>query len=634
MAKKKRRKAKHQGASTGQYMNILRQGKELLNRYWGGEKSTKGGKYRRSYAHYSRESVQQAMFEYARGRKIATLRDFRPLFSALRQPGDILPLAFYLAGKGKLWPSFHGTITRHIDGQTLLDLVMEVDFKPDWKVAFASAQPLVNFLRDFGVDFKVKYSGHSSPHIMIPAEAFPPEIRHSVHLQILEYANNHVKGRAHLDTSFRNAGHFLRLAYSINENAGRVSVPIDPDLYEKFSPGYYADIENVQILKNWWSVPEDAPERTSEMIRFILERKTISVPRELRARVFKKAAAKQFQQLPTQVIVAGGRRAREEALRKLQMPYEQMLKTGWGLFQRRDELMEKPGVREAMGMLKDIHGKTGVVSTQEAAGRWQVDPGDLWFLWRWTFCEAIFDYYAREDVQEAMFLHSIDRQVRLGNEDVVVELADPGDILPLAVYIHETQGGVDYPTFYCTNTKCDVTTEDVIGCDVAIRIDGKGDWDATDRMARWAISLLQQAGADFGTVIRSGGLNPASSVQNRVSSIQNPVAYIIVPSEAVPGMPGNEDEFARVIAAMERHFKKGMPRSEGVSVLPMGEFIPLFYSVNEISGLANVPVTMDKLDTEVDFSSLSQVHVMQDWWDIPGEASAEMAELFKKVARS
>jgi len=36
-------------------------------------------------------------------------------------------------------------------------------------------------------------------------------------------------------------------------------------------------------------------------------------------------------------------------------------------------------------------------------------------------------------------------------------------------------------------------------------------------------------------------------------------------------------------------FKKALPRSEGVSVLPMDEYIPLFYSVNEILGLANIP---------------------------------------------
>ena len=628
--KKKKRKIRQNNQISGRYATVLRQGMQMLDRHLSGERSLRG-RYRRIYSHYSRESVQQAMFEYARGRKITTLRTFRPMFSALRRPEDILPLAMYFGGRGKLWPSFHGTISRNVNGKRLLDLVLEVDFKPDWKVAFKAALPLVKFLRDFGVDFKVKFSGHSSPHIIIPAEAFPTGMGHTIHLKILNYAAKHVQGkRAHLDMSFRSTNHFLRLAYSINENAGRVSMPILPEQYERFSPGW-ADIENVEVIKDWWSVSEDAPERTSEMIRFILEQKTMSIPREMRARVLKKAAAKQFQRLPVQAIIAGGGKAREETLRKLQMPYQQMIKTGQQLFQRRDELMAKPNVREAMEMLNEIHGRTGVVSTQEAASKFEVDVEELWFLWHWTLRENIFRYYARDDVQEAMFLHSIDRNVRLGNEDVVVNLADPGDILPLAGYIHESQGGVDYPTFYCTNTKRDATTGDAIDCDVVVKIDGKGDGAAADRMAGWAVSLLRQAGADFAVLIGTQSLNPG--IQHPESGILNPVLNIIIPSEAMPGMPRNEVEFARVIEAMEKHLKKGMPRSEGVSVLPMSEYIPLFYSVNEVSGSANVPLTVDRLDVKPASSSLSDVQVMQDWWDIPGEASAEMAELFKKVVR-
>ena len=32
-----------------------------------------------------------------------------------------------------------------------------MDFKPNWRVAFEGARPLVRFLRDFGVAFKVKF---------------------------------------------------------------------------------------------------------------------------------------------------------------------------------------------------------------------------------------------------------------------------------------------------------------------------------------------------------------------------------------------------------------------------------------------------------------------------------------------
>jgi hypothetical protein len=453
-------------------------------------------------------------------------------------------------------------------------------------------------------------------------------------MRIIDYASRHVRGKGHLDMSFRNTGHFLRMAYSINENAGGVSVPIYPDpqnphAYDDFTPER-AKIENVKIIKDWWAVPEDAPERTIEMIKFVLERKTLFIPKKVRVGMPRKVPAKQFQHLSTQLLMARGPKARTEVLRRLQMPYEQMLKTSRELLQRRDELMGEPNIQEAVAMLKAIHEESGVVSTQEAASRHEVASADLWFLWRWQLRQSIFDYYARDDVQETMFLHSIDRKVRLGTEDVVVELADPADILPLAVYIHETQGAVDYPTFYGTNIKRDATTDDVIGCDVVVRVDGRGDGAAAERVARQALSLLRQAGADFALLL---GIKSASSIQDPVSSILSPVLNIIIPSEAVPGMPRDGDQFARVINTMEEHLKKVLPHSHSISVLPMGEYIPLFYSVNETSGVANIPVRADKLHAETEAGSLSDVQVTRDWWEVPGEVSAEMEELFSKIQR-
>lgn len=633
MAKKRRKKnLKHSEGTHGRYTVMLNQGRTLLERYWNNQARGKHGRLTRIYKHYSRESVQQAMYEYAIGRKIATLRQFRPLFPSLKKPEDILPLAFYFADRGKLWPSFHGTISRSVDGNRLLDLVLEVDFKPRWKTAFESARPIVKFLQDFGVDFKVKFSGHSSPHIIIPSEAFPPEMGHSVHMQIMQYANKHVRGKGHLDMSFQSTNHFLRLLYSINENTGGVSVPIypapgNPNAYDNFSPEK-ARIENVKIIKNWWNVPEDAPDRTSEMIKFVLERKTISIPKTVRPAMLRKIPAKQFQNLSTQLLMARSPKMRTAVMRRLQMPYEQMLKTGQELFQQRDDLMQKPNIREAMEMLKSIHEKSGVVSTHEAADKYEVEPADLWFLWRWHLRQGIFDYYARDDVQEAMFLHSIDRQVQLGSEDIVVELSDPADIPLLAAYIHETQGAIDYPSFYCTNTKCDVTTEDIIGCDVVVRIDGKGDGAAAERMARRIASILQQVGADFALLI---GVEASVAAKTSIATIQSPVLDVIIPAEATPGMPRNEEQFTKVIETMQDHLKRVLPHSQDVSVLSMGEYIPLFYSVNGTSGSANIPVRVDKLDAEFASDSLRDVQVKRDWWDIPGEASAEMEELFARI---
>jgi len=90
---------------------------------------------KRVYDYYSRKDIQQAMYKYALGRKITFLRYFSPMFDRLMRPDDILPLAMHtLLEKGRYWPSLHGTVSRYgVTGGQLCDLVIEIDYKSNWK---------------------------------------------------------------------------------------------------------------------------------------------------------------------------------------------------------------------------------------------------------------------------------------------------------------------------------------------------------------------------------------------------------------------------------------------------------------------------------------------------------------------
>ena len=92
----------------------------------------------RIIAYYARPDVQSEMYRFAQGRYLTVLRNFRPMYSALQEPEDILPLMFhYLKPKGNRWPSMHGTISRHIEaGKTICDYVFEPDFKKNWVSSF------------------------------------------------------------------------------------------------------------------------------------------------------------------------------------------------------------------------------------------------------------------------------------------------------------------------------------------------------------------------------------------------------------------------------------------------------------------------------------------------------------------
>lgn len=91
-------------------------------------------------SYYSRKDVQQAMYNYAKGRKICVLRNFRPMFgnSQLRKPEDLLYIMAFYSQEPKLWPSIHGMASRrNDDGRAVFDLVVEVDFKKSRSKSFS-----------------------------------------------------------------------------------------------------------------------------------------------------------------------------------------------------------------------------------------------------------------------------------------------------------------------------------------------------------------------------------------------------------------------------------------------------------------------------------------------------------------
>jgi hypothetical protein len=75
-----------------------------------------------------------------------------------------------------------------------------------------------------------------------------------------------------LDMSFLNSSrHYLRLAYSIHEGTGNVSLPIHPKKYDSFTPRM-ARIQNAEVMKDWWYIPEDAGDYGKELITYLSRR--------------------------------------------------------------------------------------------------------------------------------------------------------------------------------------------------------------------------------------------------------------------------------------------------------------------------------------------------------------------------
>ena len=227
------------------------------------------------YNYYARPEIQQAMFRYAAGRQITHLRRFQPQYERLAQPQDILPLTLNtLLDHGQYWPSLHGTISRpKREGKgRFCDVVIELDYKSSWKTCFELTRPVVQMFKERGAVFRLKFSGHCSVHIIIPGEVVQVDgvlLDHGRFFRCLsDLVKKEIQQSRYLDTSFHLPRHFLRLAYSLNENTGLVSLPFNLKDYDYFNPEM-ARPERVTPLSNWWTIPSDAAGQMREFIEYV-----------------------------------------------------------------------------------------------------------------------------------------------------------------------------------------------------------------------------------------------------------------------------------------------------------------------------------------------------------------------------
>lgn len=312
------------------------------------------------FDYYSRSDIQQAMFRYANGRKITFLRLFQPQYERLLSPDDILPLAINsLIEKGKYWPSLHGTVSRYgLTGGRICDVVIEIDYKANWKTCFDISRPIIDMLEDRGAFFKIKFSGHCSIHIIIPAEGlrnqgFP--IDHANFFRCLsDLIKKKLKEPKYLDTSFYLHDHFLRLAYSVNENTGLVSLPFNPNDLDKFDP-IQAEPERVTPIVNWWSFPKDISDRMHDFIQFVTKGnvKIVSGKTEIQF-----APALGIQPQVDRKLIQQARQRKRQALREF-LPnegfYDRMVRLGQDLIDLREILLlEDRNTKVALRMIRHL----------------------------------------------------------------------------------------------------------------------------------------------------------------------------------------------------------------------------------------------------------------------------------------
>jgi hypothetical protein len=537
-------------------------------------------------SYYSRQEIQQSIFSFARDRKIAVVRNFHPIFQRLRKPEDILPIMLRISEShtsGRQWPSMHGTISRYApDGQmTGCDLVTEIDYKRSWSKSFDIARPLVKFLRELGVCFLVKFSGHTSPHIIIPAEAIPEGLHGaSAYRSFFSLVRNKVKQSSYLDRSFSRPSHFLRLPYSIHELTGKVSVPIRPEDYDSFSPRQ-ARMESVEILEGWWPVPPDARERNKVLVDYMSGGKTqVSVDKEVEsAPVWKQTSL--WEQMSEAFKKSPPAEAKIAPVAD-DDSYSRMIEAGKSELGRRNQLSEDEALHKALEQMLNLEHTPSIKKVAREHG---VDTEKLWFLWRWSLRQQAFDHYSQLHVQQAIYSCLEDRKIRLaaGSEDYI-DLRKSEHVLPLIAYVHSNQGRRNWPGFQCTKGLYDPQTHSLIGADIIIDFDFRnGSCDRVVKIMKPLLDMLKDSQTTF-----SMSFSGDSSL------------LVIIPSAAMPRRIGGRkvafqhNQLAKSLSEALRRIIRITKGAYSWKIEPY-QHTCAPYSVNERTGLVCVPVDVEDL---------------------------------------
>ncbi len=245
--------------------------------------------------YYSKPGIQEAIFQAGHDRDTITVLDTGMLSRGrgnapgFSQPEDIPQIAQQSLQNQqstvpRKYPAFHGTVGRFSNtelfrrGRTFIgsDMVFDIDAKTDYRKAFCQGKRIVEFLDGQKVTYRIKFSGGTGPHIILPCETLPQRFSSNrfkrLFRKICEQSKIELEN---VDFSLTSPKHFLRLPYSLNEYTGLVSLPLTRDTFEDFEPGI-AESSHITIDNHWFQIPEDAHDQMQRLISDILGRRDAS----------------------------------------------------------------------------------------------------------------------------------------------------------------------------------------------------------------------------------------------------------------------------------------------------------------------------------------------------------------------
>lgn len=153
------------------------------------------------------------------------------------------------------YPSFHMHLFRtdppwseDVLDQICRDYVYEADL-PSWRECFEDVLPMLKLLDEFEIQYKLKFSGSRSLHLMIPGENFMGDEKPS-----WNRIDRRMKRMLKACGSKSHPAHLSRVPYSLNEDTGLVSIPIRREDLHAFRP-WQASMHAVKEIDRYWLEP-------------------------------------------------------------------------------------------------------------------------------------------------------------------------------------------------------------------------------------------------------------------------------------------------------------------------------------------------------------------------------------------
>ncbi|MFC1712131.1 HEAT repeat domain-containing protein [Candidatus Poribacteria bacterium] len=164
------------------------------------------------------------------------------------------------------YPTMHILKDRGETADVRYDFMTEDDPR-SWQQAFSEMSKTLDVLDAHDVFYRVKFSGHRSLHLMIPAESLPRDFRGGSINEQFKLVEKKIKGylpaTGHVTVGFR-------VVYSTHPIGAMVSIPLTRREIPSFQP-WMANIYTVAVDFDWFQVPEDAVERNESFLNLVFD---------------------------------------------------------------------------------------------------------------------------------------------------------------------------------------------------------------------------------------------------------------------------------------------------------------------------------------------------------------------------